>query len=71
MSLDYEIIGITVLWTFLYLYVIIASIDFGAGFFNFYSKLTGDDNIISPIIARFLFSSLSALWDFIRILLII
>ena len=73
MSLDYEIIGITVLWTFLYLYVIIASIDFGAGFFNFYSKLTGDDNIISPIIARylspvwettnvFLFSSLSALW---------
>lgn len=54
MSLDYEIIGITVLWTFLYLYVIIASIDFGAGFFNFYSKLTGDDNIISPIIARYL-----------------
>ncbi|MCK1976546.1 cytochrome d ubiquinol oxidase subunit II [Jeotgalicoccus huakuii] len=54
MSLDYEIIGITVLWSFLYLYVIIASIDFGAGFFNFYSKLTGDDNIISPIISRYL-----------------
>lgn len=54
MSLDYEIIGITVLWTFLYLYVIIASIDFGAGFFNFYSKLTGSDNIISPIISRYL-----------------
>lgn len=59
MSLDYEIIGITVLWTFLYLYVIIASIDFGAGFFNFYSKLTGDDNIISPIIARYL----SPVWE--------
>ena len=54
MTLDYEIIGITVLWSFLYLYVIIASIDFGAGFFNFYSKLTGDDNIISPIISRYL-----------------
>lgn len=54
MILDYEIIGVTVLWTFLYLYVIIASIDFGAGFFNFYSKLTGDDNIISPIIGRYL-----------------
>lgn len=54
MSLDYEIIGVTVLWTFLYLYVIIASIDFGAGFFNFYSKLTGDDNIINPIITRYL-----------------
>ena len=59
MSLDYEIIGVTVLWTFLYLYVIIASIDFGAGFFNFYSKLTGDDNIISPIIARYL----SPVWE--------
>ena len=59
MSLDYEIIGITVLWTFLYLYVIIASIDFGAGFFNFYSKLTGVDNIISPIIARYL----SPVWE--------
>ena len=59
MTLDYEIIGITVLWTFLYLYVIIASIDFGAGFFNFYSKLTGDDNIISPIIARYL----SPVWE--------
>jgi hypothetical protein len=35
MSLDYEIIGVTVLWTFLYLYVIIASIDFGAGFLTF------------------------------------
>src|SRR5699024_4281004 len=59
MSLDYEIIGVTVLWTFLYLYVIIASIDFGAGFFNFYSKLTGDDNIISPIISRYL----SPVWE--------
>ncbi|CDZ99291.1 Putative cytochrome bd menaquinol oxidase subunit II [Jeotgalicoccus saudimassiliensis] len=59
MILDYEIIGVTVLWTFLYLYVIIASIDFGAGFFNFYSKLTGDDNIISPIIARYL----SPVWE--------
>ncbi|WP_407927286.1 cytochrome d ubiquinol oxidase subunit II [Jeotgalicoccus saudimassiliensis] len=57
--MDYEIIGVTVLWTFLYLYVIIASIDFGAGFFNFYSKLTGDDNIISPIIARYL----SPVWE--------
>lgn len=48
--MNYEIIGVTVLWTFLYGYIIIASIDFGAGFFNFYSKVTGTDNIISPII---------------------
>lgn len=30
--MDYELIGITVLWTFLYGYLIVASIDFGAGF---------------------------------------
>ncbi|WP_342388961.1 cytochrome d ubiquinol oxidase subunit II [Salinicoccus bachuensis] len=52
--MNYEIIGVTVLWTFLYGYIIVASIDFGAGFFNFYSKLTGDDNVISPIIQRYL-----------------
>lgn len=52
--MSYEIIGITVLWTFLYGYIIVASIDFGAGFFNFYSKVTGVENIISPIIKRYL-----------------
>lgn len=57
--MNYEIIGVTVLWTFLYGYIIVASIDFGAGFFNFYSKLTGDDNVISPIIQRYL----SPVWE--------
>ncbi|MFC3419840.1 cytochrome d ubiquinol oxidase subunit II [Salinicoccus hispanicus] len=52
--MNYELIGVTVLWTFLYGYIIVASIDFGAGFFNFYSKITGDDNVISPIIQRYL-----------------
>ncbi len=31
--MSYELIGITVLWLFLYGYLIVASIDFGAGFF--------------------------------------
>ncbi len=31
--MSYELVGITVLWTFLYGYLIVASIDFGAGFF--------------------------------------
>lgn len=52
--MNYEMIGITALWTFLYGYVIIASIDFGAGFFNFYAKITGVSNIITPIITRYL-----------------
>ncbi len=36
-----EIIGISVLWTFLFGYILIGAIDFGAGFFNAYSLLTG------------------------------
>lgn len=52
--MDFATLGITVLWTFLYSYVVIASIDFGAGFYNFYAKLTGKDNIITPIITRYL-----------------
>lgn len=49
-----ELIGITVLWTFLYGYVIVASIDFGAGFFSYYSYLTKKDHIVSKIIDRYL-----------------
>ena len=52
--MDFATLGITVLWTFLYGYVVIASIDFGAGFYNFYAKLTNQDNIITPIINRYL-----------------
>lgn len=31
--MSYELIGISVLWLFLYGYLIVASIDYGAGFF--------------------------------------
>ena len=37
--MDYTTIGITVLWTFLFLYIIVASIDFGAGFFYLTHKI--------------------------------
>ncbi|MGG3739329.1 cytochrome d ubiquinol oxidase subunit II [Aeribacillus pallidus] len=49
-----EIIGITVLWLFLYGYVIVASIDFGAGFFAFYGKWTKRDHVINQVIKRYL-----------------
>lgn len=49
-----EILGISVLWTFLFGYVILASIDFGAGFFNAYSILTGKEKILSKVIQRYL-----------------
>ena len=36
-------IGIIVLWLFLFCYIIIASIDFGAGFFALHAKITKQD----------------------------
>ena len=38
--MSYELIGISVLWLFLYGYLIVASIDFGAGFFAKNSQST-------------------------------
>ena len=54
-----EIIGISVLWLFLFLYVIVASIDFGAGFFNAYSAFTDKQHILNGIIQRYL----SPVWE--------
>ena len=39
----YAYIGITVLWIFLFCYIIVASIDFGAGFFALHSRITGEE----------------------------
>jgi len=57
--MSYEIVGISVLWIFLYGYLIIASIDFGAGFFAFYARLTGKDHLINRLISRYL----SPVWE--------
>lgn len=54
-----QTIGITVLWCFLFGYLIIASIDFGAGFFAYYEKLTRKELIINKIISRYL----SPVWE--------
>ncbi|WP_156288725.1 cytochrome d ubiquinol oxidase subunit II [Oceanobacillus salinisoli] len=54
-----EILGISVLWTFLFGYVIIGSIDYGAGFFNAYSIITGREHILSKVIQRYL----SPVWE--------
>lgn len=61
-----ELIGITVLWTFLYGYIIIASIDFGAGFFSYYSHLTKKQHVINTIIDRYL----SPVWEVTNVFLI-
>ena len=54
-----EILGISVLWTFLFGYILIGAIDFGAGFFNAYSMLTGRQHILTNIIQRYL----SPVWE--------
>lgn len=64
--MDLEIIGILVLWTFLFGYTMIASIDFGAGFFNAYSEFTGKEHILSSIIQRYL----SPVWEVTNVFLV-
>lgn len=61
-----EVLGISVLWLFLFGYVIIASIDFGAGFFNAYSLLNGKNHIITDIISRYL----SPVWEVTNVFLV-
>ncbi|WP_373894885.1 cytochrome d ubiquinol oxidase subunit II [Virgibacillus natechei] len=57
--MSYEIIGLGVLWIFLYGYLIVASVDFGAGFFAYYAKITKKDHIINQLISRYL----SPVWE--------
>ncbi|WP_078380507.1 cytochrome d ubiquinol oxidase subunit II [Sutcliffiella halmapala] len=64
--MNYEIVGITVLWTFLYGYLIVASIDFGAGFFNYYSTITKKDHLIDKVIVRYL----SPVWEVTNVFLV-
>ena len=61
-----EIVGVFVLWIFLFGYVIVASIDFGAGFFNAYGLLTGKNHILSKIIKRYL----SPVWEITNVFLV-
>ncbi|MFC3884282.1 cytochrome d ubiquinol oxidase subunit II [Bacillus songklensis] len=57
--MEIQLLGMTVLWLFLYGYLIVASIDFGAGFFAYYGKVTKQDHIINRLISRYL----SPVWE--------
>ncbi|MCK0472244.1 cytochrome d ubiquinol oxidase subunit II [Halalkalibacter sp. APA_J-10(15)] len=61
-----EIIGISVLWLFLFGYVIIASIDFGAGFFNAFTIVTKKNHIVNTVIQRYL----SPVWEITNVFLV-
>lgn len=61
-----ELLGITVIWSFLFGYLIIASIDFGAGFFMYYSTISGTRHIIHNVIERYL----SPVWEITNVFLV-
>lgn len=61
-----EFIGISVLWLFLFGYVIVASIDFGAGFFNASTIVSGKHHIVNSVIQRYL----SPVWEITNVFLI-
>src|SRR5215475_2491883 len=61
-----EILGITVLGIFLFGYIIVASIDFGAGFFNAFSTVTGKQHILTKVIQRYL----SPVWEVTNVFLV-
>lgn len=52
--MDYAHVGILVLSLFLFCYIIIGSIDYGAGFFTLHAKITHQDKRINHLIARYL-----------------
>lgn len=64
--MNLEILGITVLWTFLFGYIVVGAIDFGAGFFNAYSLLTGKQRILTKVIQRYL----SPVWEVTNVFLV-
>ncbi len=61
-----ETIGISVLWVFLYGYLIIGSIDFGAGFYSYYAKVTNKKHTIRQVIDRYL----SPVWEVTNVFLV-
>ncbi|UCZ55233.1 cytochrome d ubiquinol oxidase subunit II [Bacillus shivajii] len=64
--MEIEMIGITVLWTFLYGYLLVASIDFGAGFYSYYAKVTRKEHNIRTVIDRYL----SPVWEVTNVFLV-
>lgn len=59
-----EWMGMIILCIFLYAYLIVASIDFGAGLFLFYDKITSQPNMLNRLISRYL----SPVWEIINVL---
>ncbi len=58
-----ELGAMTILWVFLYVYVIVASVDFGAGVYFTFEKLTEQQPVFHSLIRRYL----SPFWEVMNI----
>lgn len=64
--MDYQHIGILVLWTFLFGYIVVGAIDFGAGFFLLYARITKKEQVISDLVSRYL----NPVWEITNVFLV-
>lgn len=65
--MDLQLIGISILWLIIYFYIVITSIDFGAGFYIYYGKWQRKERKLVTLISGYL----SPLWEVTNILLIL
>lgn len=64
--MSFTTLGMVVLYIILFLYILIASIDFGAGVFTLQSKLRGTAKTLTPIIGRYL----NPIWEVTNVFLV-
>lgn len=64
--MSWQLIGVTVLWFFLYIYILISSIDFGAGFYIYYARWGKKERKMVELIRHYL----SPLWEITNVLFI-
>src|SRR5689334_3705475 len=65
-SMDKLTLAFTALWTFLFLYSLLAAIDFGAGFLFWWAGLTGRNIAARQVIMRYL----SPVWETTNVFLV-
>lgn len=64
--MSFTALGMIVLYLFLFCYIVVASIDFGAGVFLLQARLRGTQKTLTPIIARYL----NPIWEVTNVFLV-
>lgn len=66
-TLNLQLIGSSILWLIIYAYIVITSIDFGAGFYTYYGKWQRKERRLVTLISGYL----SPIWEVANLLLIL